>query len=76
MDDSVTVSIAALMIGMRNVSVRVRRADVLASRGSVSEYRGTKRTSSNVMPSLRILSIAMGKNTADVAREKEKTLIA
>ena len=58
-----TVSIAELMIGILRRSSLVSWADVSASRGRVSEYRGTRRTSSNVNPSETIFGVCMGKHT-------------
>ena len=58
---SVTVSIAALMIGMLMVIVRVKRVCVETSRGSTDEAAGTMRTSSKVSPSpANLLSKAPG----------------
>ena len=48
---SVTVSIAALTIGMLSVMLREKRESTLTSRGRMSEKLGTRRTSSYVKPS-------------------------
>ena len=49
--DSVTVSIAAERSGMFSASDRVRRVASATSRGSTREWRGVRRTSSNVSAS-------------------------
>src|SRR5215208_8138216 len=46
--DSVTVSMAAEMIGIESSIVRVRRVAVAASAGSTEDAPGLKRTSSKV----------------------------
>lgn len=51
------------MIGMRSRRVFVSCAEVSASRGNVPEYRGIRRTSSNVKPSETIFGVCMGKHT-------------
>src|ERR1700751_1536652 len=48
---SVTVSMAALMIGILRPMLCVRRVDVSASTGEISLWAGCRRTSSKVSPS-------------------------
>ena len=48
--DSVTVSIAAEMIGTLRVMFRVSRVEVWTSEGITSDAAGMSRTSSNVSP--------------------------
>ena len=48
---SVTVSMAAEMIGMRSSTARVRRVEVSASAGTMLERAGTSNTSSNASAS-------------------------
>jgi hypothetical protein len=49
--DSVTVSIAAEIMGMFNFIFLVSQVETSTSWGKTSEYWGTKRTSSKVKPS-------------------------
>ena len=58
--DSVTVSIGAETRGMLRRMLRVRRVEVSASAGMTPERRGMSSTSSNVMPSMMILEVAVG----------------
>ena len=53
--DSVTVSIAALIIGIFNAIPFVNFVLNEVSFGRISEYLGIRRTSSKVIPSLTIL---------------------
>ena len=57
--DSVTVSIAALIIGMLSLIFFVRFVPSSIMLGVISEYCGTKRTSSNVIPSPIIVPILL-----------------
>ena len=52
--DSVTVSIAALTMGMFNRMLRVSEVAVSTAVGSTSERPGSRRTSSKVRPSVNV----------------------
>ena len=56
---SVTVSMAALIMGIFSETSFVRRVDTSTSRGSTVECRGTSKTSSNVKASLNSLLLTI-----------------
>src|SRR5512143_2919639 len=72
---SVTVSMAAETSGIFSAMLRESREATFTSRGRTSDFRGTRRTSSNVIPSPMNLPLRMSdicRNAGDVFTDDER----